>query len=186
MRWPWQQAVETRAVDYTDSLVALLTQRAEGSGGIGDVTATGALEAVSGVVGRAFAYADITATSPTVAAALNPDLLELFGRAMIRSGELVCYLDSSGGQLNILPAQSHSITGGPMPSSWRYDLSLPGPNMTQSYTDVSAERVLHLKYSHHQSTPWRGASALEIATLAGRLSASTIKTLADESRRAVG
>ena len=181
MRWPWQQAVEVRSVDYTDSLVQLLTQRAQGLGAPGDVTATAALEAVAGVVGRAFAYADITAASPTVAAALNPDTLELFGRAMIRSGELVCYLDTTGGELEIIPAQSHNVMGGATKSSWRYDLTLGGPSVTQSYRDISAERVLHLRYSHHQSTPWRGASALEIATLAGRLSAATVKSLADES-----
>ena len=180
MRWPWQQ-VETRAVDYTDSLVQLLTQRAQGANAVGDVGATSALETCSGLVGRLFAAANVTATSPTVAAALNPDLLELFGRSLLRAGELVCYLDTTGGELTIIPAQSHSITGGPTPSSWRYDLTLPGPSLTQAYRDLSAERVIHLRYAAHQSTPWRGQSPLEVATMAGRLSANTIKSLADES-----
>lgn len=181
MRWPWQHDIEVRAADYTDSLIALLSQRAQGSDAIGDVGATAALEACSGHVGRAFSYADITATSATVAAALTPDLLELFGRSLIRSGELVCYLDTSGGELEIIPAQSHSITGGPSASSWEYDLTLPGPSMTQSYHHIGADRVIHIRYGAHQSTPWRGQSPLEIAALAGRLSAATVKTLADES-----
>ena len=180
MRWPWQQ-VETRAVDYTDSLVALLTQRAQGVGIAADVTATAALEACCGVVGRAFAAADVEATSPTVQAALNPDLLEMIGRQLIKAGELVCYLDSSGGELNILPAMSHSIMGGPTPASWRYDLTLPGPSMTQAYRNIAAEQVLHLRYAAHPSTPWRGQSPMEVATLAGRLSAETVRALADES-----
>ena len=180
MRWPWQQ-VETRAVDYTDSLVALLTQRAQGVGATADVTATGALESCVGVVGRAFAAADVDAGSATIQAALNPDLLEMIGRAMIRAGELVCYLDTSGGELNILPAQSHNVMGGPTPSSWRYDLTLGGPSMMQSYRDISAESVLHFRYAAHPSTPFRGQSPLEVATLAGRLSAETVRALTDES-----
>ena len=48
MRWPWQHDIEVRAADYTDSLIALLAQRAQGSDAIGDVGATAALEACSG------------------------------------------------------------------------------------------------------------------------------------------
>ena len=180
MRWPWQQ-VETRAVDYTDALVALFTDRADGGGTLGDTTATGALEACCGLSGRLFAAADVTASSPTVAAALTPGLLTLIGRTLLRSGELVCYLDTSGGELTIIPAQSHSITGPPSPSVWEYDLMLAGPTRTQSYTGVSAQRVLHFTYSTQPSSPWRGNSPLEIAALAGKLSASTLRSLADES-----
>ena len=180
MRWPWQQA-ETRAVDYSDSLVQFLLNRAQGSHTTADASATGALEACAGAVGRAFAAADITAQSPTVRAALSPDWLEMAGRQLIRAGEIVFYLDSTGNELAIIPAQSHNVMGGPTPSSWRYDLTLGGPSLTQSYRDISAERVIHLRYAAHPSTPWRGQSPLEVAALAGRLSADTVKALADES-----
>ena len=180
MRWPWQQA-ETRAGNYTDALLAQINQRADGTGAPAEATATGALESCAGLVGRLFAAADVTAASPTVAAALSPDLLTLIGRSLIRSGELVCYLDTTGGELSIIPAQAHSLTGGPMQSGWQYDFMLSGPTTTQSYTGVSAERMLHFTYSTHPSSPWRGNSPLEVAALAGRLSAATIKTLADES-----
>ena len=136
---------------------------------------------VAGCLGRLFAAADVTASSPTVAAALTPDLLTLIGRTLLRSGELICLLDTTGGQLSIMPAQTHSVAGGPMPSSWEYDLMLAGPTVTQSYTGVSAERVLHFTYSTQPATPWRGNSPLEIAALAGKLSASTLRSLADES-----
>ena len=178
MRWPWQQ-VETRSVDYSDSLVQFLLNRAQGNLSTADANATAALEGCAGAVGRAFAAADIESESPTVRAALNPDLLEMFGRQLIRTGEMVCYLDTTGGDLAIIPAQSHNVLG--TPSTWRYDLTLGGPSVTQSYRDISAERVLHLRYAAHPSTPWRGQSPLEVAALAGRLAASTVKALADES-----
>ena len=180
MRWPWQH-VETRAVGYSDDLLAYLTRRAEGDGAVGETTATGALESCAGITGRLFAAADVTATSPTVAAALSPDLLTLIGRSLIRAGELVCFLDVSGDELAIMPAQTHSIAGGPMPSSWEYDVMLAGPTRTQSYTHIPAQRILHFTYSTQAATPFRGNSPLEVAALAGRLSASTIKTLADEA-----
>ena len=180
MRWPWQQ-VETRSVDYSDSLVQFLLNRAQGNLSTADANATAALESCVGAVGRAFAGADIASDSPTIRAALTADILEMAGRQLVRAGEIVFYLDSTGGDLNIIPAQSHNVMGGPTPSSWRYDLTLGGPSLTQSYRDISAERVIHLRYAAHPSTPWRGQSPLEIASLAGRLSASTVKALADES-----
>ena len=180
MRWPWQQ-VETRAVDYSDSFAQYILQQAGGKGLPAEALATAALEACSGMVGRAFAAADVEATSPTVQAALNPDILELIGRQLIRAGELVCYLDTSGGELNILPAQSHNIMGGPTPSTWSYDLTLGGPTMTRTYNHVSGDSVCHFRYAAHPSTPWRGQSPLEVAALADRLSAETVKALADES-----
>ena len=70
MRWPWQ-SVETRSVDYSDSLVQFLLNRAQGNLSTADANATGALEAAAGAVGRAFAAADIESESPTVRAALN-------------------------------------------------------------------------------------------------------------------
>lgn len=180
MRWPWQ-SVETRAVGYSDDLLAYLTRRADGTGTTGDTTATGALESCAGVTGRLFAAADVTATSPTVAAALTPDLLTLIGRSLIRVGELVCFLDTTGGELAIMPVQTHSIAGGPMPSSWEYDVMLAGPTRTQSYTHIPAEQILHFTYSTQASSPYRGNSPLEVAALAGRLSSATVRALADES-----
>ena len=183
MRLPWKhtEPVERRAVDYSDSFAQYIMQQASGTGLAAEAMTTGALEACAGVVGRAFAAADVESSSGTIQAALTPDILELIGRQLIRAGELVCYLDTSGGELNILPAQSHNIMGGPTPSTWRYDLTLGGPTMTQTYKGVSGDSVLHLRYAAHPSTPWRGQSPLEVAALAGRLSAETVRSLADES-----
>ena len=185
MKFPWTKP-ETRAVDYTDTLVALLVQQATGNTLAADSQATAALESVVGTVGRGFAAAQVSADSPTVQAALTPDFMELAGRSLIRGGELVCYIDTSGGMVNLLPAQSHNVYGGPMPSGWRYDVSLSGPSITQSYYDIPAQSVVHLKYASHKTTPWRGQSPIEVAHLSGKLSAETIKALGDEAGGPVG
>ena len=46
--------------------------------------------------------------------------------------------------------------------------------------------MLHFKYAADPSTPWRGNGPVEVATLAGKLSAETVRALADESSGPVG
>ena len=66
--------------------------------------------------------------------------------------------------------------------SWRYNqLSIAGPSTTLTYDDVPAASVLHFQYASDPASPWRGVGPLQVAALAGRLSAETIAALADES-----
>ena len=178
MRWFKRGAVESRAADYSDAVLSLLQQQAAAGKG-GDVSGLGALEACAGVVGRAFAGCSVSAGSPSIAGALTPDFLELIGRSLIRNGELVCYLDTTGGDVRIIPASTHSVNGGP--TAWDYDVTMAGPTRTLAYTSIAPDSVLHFKYAASNFAWWRGQSPLEVATLAGRLSAETIRSLADES-----
>ena len=53
MRWPWESKIEHRAdSSYTDALIAAITANAKGQT-TAFPTAVGALEAASGLVGRA-------------------------------------------------------------------------------------------------------------------------------------
>ena len=56
----------------------------------------------------------------------------------------VFYLDTSDG-LTLLPAQTHSIAGGPMPSGWVYDVTLAGPGEVKTVRPVRADGVLHFR-----------------------------------------
>ena len=102
------------------------------------------------------------------------------GRALIRRGELLLLIDTSDGTLRLLPVMTHSVSGGPDPSSWGYELTLPGPSGTVSY-DVPAAAVIHLRYATDPEHPWRGVGPLAVAYLAGELSAETVAALTDES-----
>ena len=189
MRFPWQSetpAVETRAADYSDSLIDYLVQQALGLAAQADHQATAALEMACGLVGRGFLAAEVTADSETVRAAIAPMFLEMVSRAMVRSGEIVYHIDTSGGALMLVPALSHNVNGGPSPSTWEYDLTVSGPSRTWSYQAVPASGVLHFRYAAHKSTPWRGQSAIEVAHLSGKLSAATVKALGDEASGPVG
>lgn len=117
--------------------------------------------------------------------ALTPDGLEMVGRGLVRHGEVVFMIDTSAG-LKLLPAQSWDVDGDPDPDSWEYRLTLGGPSRTFTHAHVPAASVLHFRYAADPSRPWRGNSPMEVATLAGKLSAETVNALANESSGPVG
>ena len=186
MRWPWQREIETRAdSSYTDALVAAITANAGGRS-IAFPTATAALETCAGFIGRAFAAAEVRSRSG-LADALDPVTMAMIGRALIRRGEIVFLIraDMERG-VYLLPCASHDVDGGPDPATWVYRCTVGGPDRTFTYSEIPASGVLHLSYGRDPERPWRGYGPLYTASLAGRLSASTAKALADEAGGPVG
>lgn len=189
MRWPGQRRLETRIAEledratestaYTDALLAAITARAAGDKSA-IPSATGALEACAGFIGRAFAAAEVDAR-PGVAELLDPACLGMIGRALLRRGEIVLLIRADMGGVQLLPAETHDVHGGSDPRSWRYRVNVAGPTMIATYQDVAAEDVVHVRYAFDPERPWRGYSPLYVAQLAGRLSANTVAALADES-----
>ena len=110
----------------------------------------------------------------------------LVGHGSQRVGELVLLIDTQGGRLRLLPAESHDVEGGPFPEEWEYRLTLGGPSRTMTHAFVPATSVIHLRYAAEASTPWRGNGPIAVANLAGKLSAETVNALASESSGPVG
>ena len=179
MRWPWQAREDRADSSYTHALVAAITANAGGQT-MAFPSATAALEAAAGVVGRAFAAAEVKAPS-TMLRALDPACLSMMGRALIRRGEIVLLIRVDGDRVKLLPAASHDIQGDPDPDSWVYRCTIGGPERTLTYSGVPASGVIHLQYSRDPEHPWRGAGPLQVAQLGGRLSSETVSALADES-----
>lgn len=181
MSW-WRSllGLETRAdSSYTDALVAAITANAAGQT-TAFPTATAALEACAGFVGRSFAAAEVTGPE-VMRRALSPDCMSLIGRSLIRRGELVLLIRVSRGEVELWPAASHDVGGGPDPAGWRYTVTCGGPSGTLTFKGVPPEGLIHLAYGRDPERPWRGYGPLQVAQLAGRLSAETIAALADES-----
>ena len=148
---------EVREADnYTDAIVQLLLNQATTTVDA-DVSATGALEAASGLVGRSFASASIEGASPLITAALTPAVMGFIGRGLIRAGQVVYALDTSAGALDLIPAQSWDISGGPNPRTWIYKLQLPGPSAVMTQTLPSAG-VLDFRYAVNPNRPHVGIS----------------------------
>ena len=180
MRWPWQsQPLEHRDESgYTDALVANILERANGVTAY--PTATAALESCAGVVGRAFMGSEVIGGTASVDA-LNPYILEMMGRSLIRRGDLVFLIDTTGGRLQLLPAEAWDIEGSALPSTWEYRLTIGGPSRTFSHDNVPASSVVHIRYAANPIHPWMGIGPVQVASLSGMLSAETVKALADES-----
>ena len=164
---------------YTDQLVALIQSRAGGASALPGATA--ALEAASGFVARAFASADVTTADSTMAGILDPSILSMIGRALVRQGEYVAVIEMGmeSDTPRLATAASWTVTGGADPSGWLYQVSLAGPSQ-QSTSVIPAAGVVHVRYSSDTATPWRGVGPLQSARLAGRLSAEVSAALADE------
>ena len=119
-------------------------------------------------------------------AALSPQILEMIGRGLVRRGDLVFYLDTSDG-LTLLPAQTHSIAGGPMPSGWVYDVTLAGPGELKTLRPVSADGVFAISgMACDVERPWRGNAPLGVARAIGELTAEATTYLTQESSQAEG
>ena len=182
MHWPWtQKPMEIRQdSSYTDALVAAITANSRGQT-TAFPNAVGALEACAGLTGRAFASAEVQTDSRAVAMALTPECLAMAGRALWRRGEIVFYIDVTGGVITLLPCQSHDVDGYPNPATWTYRCTVSGPERTYTYDHVPASGVVHLTYAKEPENPWRGVGPLQAARLTGRLAAETLAVLADEA-----
>ena len=182
--WPFGDKLEQRNDSYSDTLIAALVSRAQGKS-LAVPSATAALEACAGTVGRGFAASEVSGPD-SLTRALTPGVLEMIGRALIRTGELVLLIDTQAGRLRLVPAETHDVEGGPFPEEWEYRLTLGGPSRTMTYDFAPAASVLHFRYAADPARPWRGNGPVEVAALAGRLSAETVRALADESSSSVG
>ena len=183
MSWFQRQAptptVERRESSYTDALVASILQSASGQS-FAAPAATGALEASASIVARCFAAADVQGPEH-LTRALTPAVMSMIGRALIRSGEIVFAVSTDGGKFSLLPCSSFDVTGNAYPASWKYRLSLSGPGTIITLDPVSSAGVVHVRYQCDPERPWRGVGPLQSASLAGKLSAETIKALGDEA-----
>ena len=65
--------------------------------------------------------------------------------------------------------------------TWRYRVTLGGASNIETYQDVPADDVIHVRYAFDNREPWRGVAPLTQARLAGRLSAEVSAALGDEA-----
>ena len=169
---------ERRESSFTDALVQQLVSSASGAS-TANPTATGALEAASGLVSRCFAAATVEGPAH-LTAAVTPFVLSTIGRALIRQGELVLLIDvDPDGTVRLAPGADWDVTGDWAPSSWFYRVNLAGPSRYTTRANVPGESVLHPRYQIDAERPWRGVGPLQSAALAGKLSAETVSALAD-------
>lgn len=163
--WPFGKRAETRDSSYTDALVSLLVSRATGDSA--QISATWAAEVSAILYARAFSAARVSPKN-TLTAAITPAFLGQVGRSLVRRGESLHMIDMDSGRLELRPAGSFDVRGGPRESDWAYRIDLCGPSVQQSRLAPSAE-VIHARYQTDPSSPWRGCGPLAGASLTSDL-----------------
>ena len=177
--WPFGRTEKREAASYGDAVIDAIVERSAGAVPA-TPTATGALQACSGMVARCFAAAAVSGPA-TLTAAVTPAVLSLIGRALIRRGEVAFLIDvADDGRVRLLPAVGDFDVHGTFdPESWVYRLNLGGPSSWTTLRDVPAAAVVHPRFEVDPDRPWRGIGPIQSAALAGRLSAETAAALAD-------
>ena len=175
MRWFWEPKSEHRAADFG----AALSQAYQDLAGAVQVDAakTAAAEFSIGLMGRAFALAEVEGVT------LSASTLEAIGRSLgLRGNALFDVLADPVGGLTMMPASSWDISGGPDPATWTYHLSLAGPSQTSDVTRMGSD-VIHCRINALPESPWVGRSPLTAAGLSSAL-ATRIELRASEEANA--
>lgn len=186
--WPFRK-IEKRSGagsgSYTDAIVSAILSTTGGKT-LSIPASTAAVEMATGVVCRAFQAAEVSGTTETVKTSLTSDFRGVTARTILRTGEALFLIRVSGGVIHLIPVDSSTVTGGPDPRTWTYELTCGGPGGSQTYKDVSPASVLHFRYAFDPGRAWQGVGPLQSATLAGRLAGNLAGALADEAGTARG
>ena len=157
---------------FTDTVIARLVAA---SAGVGDGGALAAIETAARWWGFGLASATVK-PSHIALRAVTPAILDSIGRALCRSGESLHVIDVRGGRVRLISCGSWTVHGSDDPASWRYRVTLSGPDTSRTIT-LPAASVLHIRYAPHPSRPWAGRSpvllAVDTARVAGLLENAT-------------
>ena len=160
MKFPWRKS-EHRAADF-GAAVSQAFQDLAGAVQV-DAAKTAAAEFSIGLMGRAFALAEVDGVNipaPTLAA---------IGRNLgLRGNAVFDVLADPIGGLTMMPASSWDIQGGPDPATWIYNLSLSGPGYNTDVMRIGSD-VIHCRINALPESPWAGRSPLTAAGLSSAL-----------------
>ncbi len=157
---------------YTDMVVARLVAA---SAGVGDGSALAAIETAARWWGSGLASATVKPDNVALRS-VSPLVLDAVGRALCRSGESLHVIAVRSGRVTLTPTASWTVHGGDDPLTWRYRVTLSGPDTSRTIT-LPGESVLHVRYAPDPSRPWAGRSpvqlAVDTARVAGLLETAT-------------
>ena len=172
---------ETRSTSYTDLRIQSALQLADGTGYVGDVRHTAALEACVRLYESVFGVATVVGP-PWLQRALTATWRSQTVRAMIRHGEVVDVIESAPGGLQLVPVAMFDIRGGPRPDSWIYSNTMDGPSGTVT-RPYAADDCLHVRWATERGRPWQGIGPMQAARSTGQL-VGGLETRASESASA--
>ena len=184
MRWPWSKP-ETRSAGggYSDAIVAAV--EAQAAAKVADASSTAAIEAVAGMLSRAFADADVIA-EPWAQAAIDPFWLMQVGRSLIREGASLSVIDMNGtGRLDLVPAafynfEALSTPGAESEDTWHCRATTYGPSSSRTRL-LSRDQLVFVRWGTSPGTRYRGQGPTSWAHLTARLQGEAERSLGDEA-----
>ena len=181
MRWPWSKGDRTEAREsggsFSDAVLRLIEAQAAGTAA--DSGATAAVEAAAGALSRAFASARVEGPAEAVEA-VTSDFLALAGRDLIRTGQSLHAIRSSGGRTRLVPCASWHFEGSHDPAGWTVRATAFGPSTSTTW-NLPASSVVFLRWGGTPGLPYVGTGPTRFASLTARLQAEAERSLADEA-----
>ena len=184
MRWPWSKPEQRSAGGgYSDTIVAAI--EAQAAAKVADASSTAAIEAVAGLLSRAFADADVIA-EPWATEAINPFWLMQVGRSMIREGASLSVIDmDSAGRLDLVPAafwnfEALDTPGAESEDTWHCRATTYGPSSSNTRL-LSRDRLVFVRWGTSPGTRYRGQGPTSWAHLTARLQGEAERSLGDEA-----
>ena len=157
---------------------------ATGGGSVADAAASTAIERAIVLYASAFSVAEVSAPG-RMSESLTPSWLSSVIRDVIRHGEHVSRITVVNGRVRLVPASVWSVTGEPDPSSWFYDITLPGPSTIRTER-VPATAVVHFQWARSRTTPWIGCGPLTNCGLSARILGGLSRRLGDRAVQPTG
>ena len=183
MRWPWQREARSAGGGYSDAVVAAIEAQAAQS--TANVSSTAAIEAVAGMLSRAFADAEVIA-EPWAQAAVSPFWLMQVGRSLIREGASLSVLNMAGsGDLELVPAafwnfERYDSPGGEREDGWQCRVTTYGPGSSHTRL-LGRDRLVYVRWGTSPGTRHRGQGPTSWAALTARLQGEAERSLGDEA-----
>ena len=153
----FRRKAEVRA-SYADQVVAQIMSAASAAS---DGSALAAIETAARWWGSGLASATVKPDNVALRS-VSPVVLDAIGRGLCRCGESLHIIDVRNGMVMLTPASAWDVHGSDDPTSWRYTVTLNGPDTTRMIT-LPAESTIHIKYAPHASRPWAGRSPMQMA-----------------------
>lgn len=170
------RSAEKRNAPYTDAITAAIVAANSRSVDEPNANATSAVEIGVGVIGRAFALAEVSGAD------IEPVTMMDIARCLLLSGESVRYYDG----FELLQPSGWEIEGSYRRATWRYRMEFPTPSGETVAMAVGIDRVAHPRYSFDANQPWLGVSPIQRAIISGKLQANMEQSLRDETSGTVG
>ena len=192
MRLPWpktstndHERLEKRDAGggYTDAVVAAIESQAAQK--VADVSSTAAIEAVAGLLSRAFAGATVEA-EPTARNAISPPWLAQVGRSLVREGASLSVISVDGGLVDLVPAafwnfEALDVPGAELERDWHCRVTTYGPS--SSYTRLlPRDALVYVRWGTSPGTRYRGQGPTSWASTTARLYGEAERSLADEAQ----